>query len=91
LLVETLFPNMLAAATEIAEIKAKTEISLGLRRMLFSLDHEIERLKALQTKNNHIRPEEIKIAEAERARLGELIKHARIRLDAVQLIQMGSF
>ncbi len=91
LLMETILPNMRAAATQIAEIKAKTEIALGLRRMQTTLDHEIERLQMLQRKNNHIRPAEIEIAMAERAKLATLIRDARIRLDAVQLIQKGSF
>jgi ATP-dependent helicase HepA len=88
-LVETIIPNMIDAATEIAESMGMIEISSGLRMMNRTMDHEIGRLKSLQQKNKHIRPDEIQIAEAEKAKLEALMKDARIRLDAVQLIRKG--
>lgn len=88
-LVETIFPNMLQAASQIAEIRAQTKIQSGLRKMKASLDHEIDRLKSLQKKNNHVRPEEVKMAEEVRLEMSSLIREARIRLDGVMLIQKG--
>lgn len=88
-LVETIIPNMIAAATELAEALGMKEILHGLQRMNQAMDHEIDRLKALQQKNRHIRPEEIQIAEEEQAMLAELIRDARIRLDALQLVKKG--
>ncbi|HEX2899966.1 MAG TPA: helicase-related protein, partial [Bacteroidia bacterium] len=87
--VESILPGMLAAATTIAEACAAAEIARGLGRMEATMDAEIDRLKALQQKNNHIRPAEIEIAVAERASLDKLIRNARIRLDALQLIRKG--
>jgi ATP-dependent helicase HepA len=63
------------------------EIEKGLERMKRTLDHEINRLTALQKKNKDIRPDEIHSAIEERNSLSLLIKKARVRLDAVQLIR----
>ncbi len=89
--VEGLLPKMLTNATQFAEALAAMEIQQGLSRMLVTLDHEIDRLKALAAVNNHIRPEEIEIAELERTGLTNRISNARIRLDAILLIQRGAF
>ncbi len=88
---ETILPNMITAATKVAEKLGATEISGGLLRMSANMDREIDRLKSLQKKNKHIRPEEIRFALEEKASLISLIKNARIRLDALQLIRKGNF
>jgi ATP-dependent helicase HepA len=54
--------------------------------MNFTLNHETDRLKVLQKKNKNIRPEEIQIALDEQITLTTLIKNARVRMDAIQLI-----
>ena len=86
-LMETILPSMMATATKMAEQRGKEEIAKGLDRMNLTLDHEINRLKILQTKNKNIRPEEIQIALDEQSKLTSLIKDARVRMDAVQLIR----
>jgi ATP-dependent helicase HepA len=63
------------------------EIEKGLQKMKLQLNHEINRLTALQKKNQHIRDEEIQTAIDERAKLSNIIKKARVRLDALQLIR----
>lgn len=88
-LVETIFPNMLHSATRFAEKAARAEMEKGMQKMLSTLDHEIGRLRTLQDKNNHIRPDEIRIAEEARSEMAALIGEARIRLDAVMLVQKG--
>lgn len=88
-LMETILPNMIDAATEFAEALGAAEISRGMERMRLSLDHEIDRLKALAQKNKHIRPEEIQIALEEQRTLAALMQDARVRLDALQLIRKG--
>ena len=88
-LVDTILPNMIDAATEIAAQLGGLEIASGLERMSTTLNHEIGRLASLHKKNKSIRPEEIYIAVEEQANLTELIKDARIRLDALQLIRKG--
>ncbi|WP_026450044.1 RNA polymerase-associated protein RapA [Aequorivita capsosiphonis] len=85
--VDTLLPNMISSATEIAKKLGEKELTKALQRMNLKLNHEIERLSALQKKNKHIRTEEIQIAIDERETLSSLIKKARIRLDALQLIR----
>jgi len=87
LLVETLLPNMISIATKLAKEKSIEEITNGLNRMNFTLNHEINRLKMLQEKNNHIRPEEIQTALNEQIALASLIKNARVRMDAILLIR----
>lgn len=88
LFVETMLPEMISSATEIAEEMGEKEIEKGLDRLKRSLNHEINRLTSLQKKNKDIRPEEIQAAIEERNTLFALIQKARIRLDAVQLIRM---
>jgi ATP-dependent helicase HepA len=85
-LMETILPIMLEAATRIAEHNAQAKIATALYRMNSTHDHEIQRLQTLQTKNNHIRPQEIQTAIDEQQRLKSLLLDAKIRLDAVQLI-----
>jgi len=85
--VETMLPDMISSATEIAEKMGEQEIEKGLERMKRTLDHEINRLTALQKKNKDIRPDEIQAAIEERNTLSALIQKARVRLDAVQLIR----
>lgn len=88
-LMETILPNMIAAATTIAERLGAAVISQGLERMNQTMNHEIDRLQSLQQKNPLIRPEEIQIALAEQTHLASLMQNARIRMDALQLIQQG--
>lgn len=88
LFVETMLPDMISSATEIAEEMGEQEIEKGLEKLKRILNHEISRLTALQKKNKDIRADEIQAAIEERNNLFSLIKKARIRLDAVQLIRM---
>lgn len=86
-LIDIMLPNMISSATDIAEALAGKEIEKGLKRMKIKLNHEIDRLTALQKKNKDIRPDEIQSAIDERSTISSLIKNARIRLDALQLIR----
>lgn len=90
-LMSSFLPKMIDLATEIADAIGKKEISNGLHRMNDTLNHEITRLKSLQRKNKNIRPDEIQIAIEEKKNLEVLIKNARIRLDALQMIKRGNF
>ncbi|MEO5787512.1 RNA polymerase-associated protein RapA [Gelidibacter sp.] len=86
-LANIILPNMISSASKIAKELGEKEIAKGLQQMTLKLDHEIERLKTLKTKNKDIRTEEIELAIEERAILETLIKNARVRLDALQLIR----
>lgn len=90
-LVETILPNMIDQATALAEGIAAEKISQSLQNMQHRLDHEIDRLKTLAKRNNHIRREEIQFAEEEQQQLSNLIQEARIRLDGLLVVQqMGT-
>src|SRR5690606_31958441 len=52
-IVETILPKMISAATKIAKEKGSKEIAKGLQNMNLTLNHEIDRLKTLQTKNKN--------------------------------------
>jgi ATP-dependent helicase HepA len=88
-LVDEILPNMLKAATAVAEELKADEVLKGMQEMSLTMNHEIGRLKALHAKNENVRPEEIELALEERAKLSSLIKDARIRMDAVQLVREG--
>lgn len=87
-LVDSILPNMISSATEIAKKIGINEIAKGVKQMTLKLDHEIDRLVALQKNNGHIRADEIQTAIEERNQLATLIKNARVRLDALQLIRI---
>ena len=86
-MVDKILPNMISEAVEIAKGQGAKEITNGLKRMDLTLNHEIERLKTLQGKNKNIRPEEIETAIEEQRALAAIIKDARVRMDAIQLIR----
>lgn len=88
-IVETLLPRLLNAAAHSAEAQAQQVIAAGLQRMQATIGAELARLHALQRKNNHVRPEEIALAEAEMERLEGLIRGARVRLDGVMVVMRG--
>ncbi|CAD5293487.1 MULTISPECIES: RNA polymerase-associated protein RapA [unclassified Imperialibacter] len=88
-LVDEILPSMLKAATAVAEGLKADEVLKGMQEMSVTMNHEIGRLKALHDKNENVRPEEIQLALEERAKLASLIKNARIRMDAVQLVREG--
>ncbi len=85
--VDAILPNMISSATKIAKELGEKEITKGLQRMNLTLNHEIDRLAALQKKNKHIRTDEIQTAIEERETLSTIIKKARVRLDALQIIR----
>lgn len=84
---DTILPKMISSAKKIGQEMGDKAIAKGLQRMTLKLNHEIDRLIVLQKKNKYIRPEEIQTAIEERDALSVLIKNARIRLDALQLIR----
>lgn len=85
--VEILLPKMIEEATHLAEEASDKEIDQALQRMNAQLNHEIARLKHLQKLNPNIRDSEIQTAVDEQEKLTALIQKARIRLDAILLIQ----
>lgn len=87
--VEAMLPNLIDAATEQVEPLAATARTQAQQQMQRRLDHEIDRLRALQARNPQIRPEEIELAVTVRHQLTELMAEARVRLDGLLLVRRG--
>ncbi|MEM9329120.1 MAG: RNA polymerase-binding ATPase, partial [Bacteroidota bacterium] len=88
-LMDTILPNMIDTATEIAQGLQRDAIAAGLTSMNQTLDHEIGRLAWLHKRNSSIRPDEIRTAIEEKNVLTKLIGDARLRMDSLQLIKEG--
>jgi ATP-dependent helicase HepA len=82
-------PAMVEAARGFAEKKSKHLIDDCLKNAVPLLQSEVVRLKDLRVVNDHIRLEEIHLAEARQAALVEAVQGARLRLDSVMLIWKG--
>jgi ATP-dependent helicase HepA len=87
--VDTIIPDMIKTAIEIAEQLRVEGIDEGLQRMSQTLDHEIGRLASLYKRNKAIRKDEILTALEEKNVLTALIGNAKIRMDSLQLIREG--
>jgi ATP-dependent helicase HepA len=86
---EELLPNLIERAQELAT-QAVTGIVLRARTsMATQLGHEIVRLNELQKANRSVRPEEIQLLVEQRNALDRHLQEARLRLDAIRLIQRG--
>ncbi len=88
-LVQKVLPAMIRAAHKSAERKAKAVSHESLRAMNQLLEHEIHRLRTLQKLNDHIRPQEIALAEKQQQKLAHAIQAAPVRLDSIRLIWKG--
>ena len=84
-----IIPNMFESSEKYAQIEAQALIEKASTAMTAQLQMEIDRLKNLRKLNDHVRPEEIKLAQEQLAKLAETINKARIRLDAIRLIWKG--
>ncbi|MBE0543148.1 MAG: hypothetical protein IH623_22975, partial [Verrucomicrobia bacterium] len=59
------------------------------KEMNHLLGHEVERLQALAQVNDHVRPQEIRLAQAQQQELATTLQQSRLRLDAARLIWKG--
>jgi len=84
-----ILPGMIGAATKLAETQAATRRQSALKEMNHLLGHELQRLKMLQQVNDHIRPQEIKLAQAQQEELARALQASRLRLDSLRLIWKG--
>jgi ATP-dependent helicase HepA len=83
-------PAMLQTAARLAETKAAALRHSALDEMNHLLGHEVERLQTLARVNDHVRPQEIKLAQAQQAELATTLQQSRLRLDSLRLIWKGS-
>ena len=74
---------------EIARARIPGLVAQALGEMNAQLDHEIGRLKELQKVNRSVRGEEIDLLVAQQSALNQHLQSARLRLDAIRLIQRG--
>ena len=86
---EDLLPGLLEKAHGFAAALAPGLITRARQEMKARLDHEIARLRELQKVNRSVRPEEVEMLVAQQRALDQHLAAARLRLDAVRLIQRG--
>jgi ATP-dependent helicase HepA len=86
---EELVPSMLQIASGIAGARSETVVAHARKEMATQLEHEISRLKKLQKVNRSVRQEEIELLVQQYAALDQHLTGARLRLDAMRLIQRG--
>ncbi len=77
---------MLARAEEIASERAQAQVEQAVSAAEKSLAGEIERLRDLARRNNHISPAEIESLVEHRDEISRLLGQSRVRLDALRLI-----
>ena len=87
---QELFPRMLDKCAEAAEKNVAEVVSNGLAMKTSAFSREVLRLKELKKVNKNIRDEEIRSLEKEGELLDQAIRTARLRLDALRLIQRGN-
>jgi ATP-dependent helicase HepA len=81
-----LLPAMLSKAQQLAEAQLRQLKQRGLASMRRQLDDEIARLEDLQSRNPHVRPEEITALQQQRDSLATVIESTSLRLDSVRLV-----
>jgi ATP-dependent helicase HepA len=86
---QRILPAMFQAASALAEVQAATLRQSALTEMNHLLGHEVRRLQSLAQVNDHIRPQEIRLAQSEQETLSLSLQQSRLRLDAVRLIWKG--
>jgi ATP-dependent helicase HepA len=72
-----------------AKGKIAAIIAHARREMAEQLGYEIERLQQLKKVNRSVRIEEIQLLLKQRREIDEHLGQARLRLDAIRLIQRG--
>jgi ATP-dependent helicase HepA len=86
---EALLPDLIEKSEGIARSQMPKLIAQARRDMAMQLEHEIGRLRELQKVNRSVRPEEIAALVRQQQELDQHLAAARLRLDAIRLIQRG--
>lgn len=84
-----LMKNLVEGATGLAEQAAAPIKAAAEQAARDQLGADFQRLVDLQKLNDHVRPEEIKLAQNQLRKTGGAIRDARLRLDAIRLIVAG--
>lgn len=80
-------PSWIESAEALTRRHVSRYVEAARKTMQTQLDHEVSRLRELQKVNRSVRPEEIEQLLAEQRELDRHLTGARLRLDAVRLIQ----
>ncbi len=86
---EELLPNLIEKAQSIASSQVPGIVAQARKEMAVHLEHEIARLKELRKVNRSVRAEEIDLLTHQQRALDQHLACARLRLDAIRLIQRG--
>ena len=86
---DELLPSLIEKAQSIASSQVSGLMAQARTEMTVQLDHEIVRLKELQKVNRSVQPEEVESLVLQRRDLDQHLLDARLRLDAIRLIQRG--
>ncbi|MDB6025122.1 MAG: SNF2-related protein [Verrucomicrobiales bacterium] len=86
---EDLFPSLVAKAQALASRQIAGLVTQARQEMARQLEQEIGRLKELQRVNRSVRSEEIELLIEQKSALDQHLTAARLRLDAIRLIQRG--
>jgi ATP-dependent helicase HepA len=86
---EEVLPGLIDRAQEIARGQVPGLIAQAHKEMVAQLEHETTRLQELRKVNRAVRVEEIELLAEQRRALDRHLSSARLRLDAVRLVQRG--
>jgi len=84
-----ILPAMIGAATRLAEAQGAKSRQFALEEMNLLLGQEVQRLQMLRQVNDHVRPQEIELAQGQQKELAVALQASRIRLDSLRLIWKG--
>jgi ATP-dependent helicase HepA len=82
-------PALMKRAEGVASGRAAEIAAHARKEMSSELEYEIQRLQELQKVNPSVRPEEINLLVEQRRALDQGLQAARLRLDAIRLIERG--
>ena len=86
---DELLPSLIEKGQSIANRQVPGIVAQARKEMNIQLDHEIARLRELQKVNRSVRAEEIDLLVQQQRALDQHLASARLRLDAIRLIQRG--
>ena len=81
--------TLIESATARAEERSQTLKANASAQAKAALGADLQRLLDLQKINDHVRPEEIALAQEQLQRTDEAIAQARLRLDSLRLVLEG--
>jgi ATP-dependent helicase HepA len=84
-----LLPSLIEKTQSIANSQVPGLVTQARTEMTAQLEHEMARLKELRKVNRSVQPEEVESLVRQQRDLDSHLSSARLRLDAIRLIQRG--